>query len=228
MKKILLVGCLFAASWGFAHGQETVVPVDNVFVPSGFDTNDKTQIFLEGKFPNTCYRRPKTEVTPQNGVLHVSMKATRVPGPCIQAFVPFLEPVELGNLGIGAHRIVVDNGPSTVVSSIDVEVPGSSSIDNFTYANVTSVSARDKKIILTGYHPSSCMRLDRIDTKVSETGNTISIMPVIAQNPEQPICDCMIVPFEYEVPLPQMKSSMVLVHVRKIDGNALNYLVKNN
>ena len=32
------------------------IPLNKVYVPVGFDDNDRVQIVVEGDFPNTCYK----------------------------------------------------------------------------------------------------------------------------------------------------------------------------
>ncbi len=54
-----LFACLAASA--AAHGAPrsvpklVVAPVDNVFVPAGFDDNDNVEVVLQGYFANSCY-----------------------------------------------------------------------------------------------------------------------------------------------------------------------------
>lgn len=228
MKRILAVSCLILSTIGFARGEETVVAVNDVFIPKGFDGNDDVEIVLSGEFPNTCYQRPKTELAVRNGKINVDMKAEVVRSrPCIMAVVPYLTTVKIGRVGVGTHEIVINPGHRDAkIARLNVEAPGSASIDNFTYANVTAAEFNGKKLVLSGYHPSSCMKLDRVAVDTNDNRDTVSVMPIIYQDPEFPICDAMIAPFTYEIELPELAAKRILAHVRKLDGNALNFLIK--
>lgn len=60
--------------------------------------------------------------------------------------------------------------------------------------------------------------------------DTLSVMPIIKQNPLNTICARRSVPFSYVVEIPKVDQraakDKVLVHVRKLDGNAVNTLLE--
>ena len=93
---------------------ERLVPVDNIFGPEGFDSNDNVEVIVEGHLPNLCHRTPMKKVTINGN--HIDIKVTALhyhdSNPfCPQVIVPFLETVSLGVLDKGDYKITV-NGKS--------------------------------------------------------------------------------------------------------------------
>lgn len=226
----LFIACTLVASLaGHSKYEEVQVGVENVFVPKGFDSNDNVEIVVNGDLPNTCYLRPHGEVKVVNQRVIVEMKATKVTDRnvgCIEALVPYVVAVPLGALAEGVYDIVINVGSDVEQNRvIRVDRPNSSSINNFTYANVTEAHITNEKrtVQLSGVHPSSCMDIERVEIIVNETNDTFSVLPIIKQ--VEPICDRMIKPFTYTLLLPEPQASYELVHVRKIDGTALNFIV---
>lgn len=212
---------------------DVVIDPDNVHVPTGFDSNDTSiQIMVTGFVPNTCFLRPRGEAKVLGKTITITMKATKVYGSdanCIQALVPYMATVSLNRLAEGNYRVVVNPGTSSEkVTDLNVEKPNSSSIDNFTYANITNVKESDdnSSIILEGAHPSSCMKFESIQVIPNGTQDTFAILPIIKQT--APICDFRIKPFAEAIPMPQTQSDVVVLHVRKIDGTAVNYRLQKN
>ena len=225
---LLATAVILSTSTTFARSEEVHIESESVHVPKGFDSNDNVEVVLTGVLPSTCYRRPFGEAKVLGNQVGIDIKATKLDDKesiCIMALVPYMISVQLGQLREGSYQIAVNPGTAQEKdSTILVERPNSNSIDNFTYANVTSVKKiRGTNIItLEGVHPSSCMELERVD--ITANGDTFAILPIIKQ--VKPICDTMIQPFSYNVELPANLQKDILVHVRKIDGNATNFLLK--
>lgn len=221
-----------AAITGYSAEQEIVsINLEKVFVPKGFDSNDNIEIVVTGELLNTCYVRPYGEVKIEGNRVSIEMKATKLVGPdtaCIWAVVPYLVSVPLGQLPQGRYEILVNLGAASQTSLLNVDQPNSQSINNFTYANVTKIekAPQPREIVIEGVHPSSCMEIERVDIVINENNDTYSVLPIIKQ--AQPICDRMVKPFSHKVALPATHQDMALVHVRKLDGTAINYLVKEN
>lgn len=224
---------LLAAPVAEVSTVQTPISADNVFVALGFDSNDESEIFIGGTMPSTCYRRPLGEITSKGkGEIAISLTASKIQDPnviCMMVQVPYLVPVSLGNLPEGVNTIKINAGtPTARTSQITIETPGSTSVDNFTYANVTKVEkiAGSNAIVIEGYHPSSCMDFLTIEVRPNKTGDTYSILPIIQQS--EHACDRVVVPFLKVVNLPKLEARKeALVYVRKIDGRALHYLFKN-
>lgn len=228
---ITLVALLVISINVNATSQELVsIDLEKVFVPKGFDSNDNVEIVISGELPNTCYLRPFGDVKTVDNKIIIDLKAYQLVGDdanCIQAIVPYMISVSLGQLAEGRYEIVVnETTPSEKNSAIVVDRPNSASLNNFTYANVTGVKKHinDREILIEGYHPSSCMEIDRVEIITNENQDAYSVLPIIKQ--VQAICDRMIKPFSHTIQLPPAHREQELVHVRKIDGWGFNYIIK--
>jgi hypothetical protein len=119
--KILTILSLMAVSVfsgaAFANGQnshEAVVPVIDVYVPSGFDSSSDAFVVVNGLFPSTCYKLKNATVNHVGPALHeVSTKAFVLEGTCLMVMVPFHKEVQLGKLAQGDHILRFINGDST-------------------------------------------------------------------------------------------------------------------
>lgn len=232
MKNIAGIAMLIVGATAlFAENQEVQINSQNIHVPQGFDSNDTVEVIVTGLLPSTCYRRPNAEAKVDGSNVTIKLKATKMDKQnniCIMAVVPYMISVPLGQLKEGHYTIAVNPGSTDFKNStIAVESPNSQSIDNFTYANVSKVTkvAGSNKIRLTGEHPSSCMKIDRVEVLANPTHDTFSILPIVKQI--QPICDRMMKPFTHEVVLPFELKKSAVAHVRKIDGTAANFLLKD-
>lgn len=206
--------------------EEVSINYDHIYIPRGFDSNDNSEIVITGRLPSTCYLKPKGEVNIKDNKITVKAMATEVYGDdvsCIQAVVPYMITVSLGQLKQGFYEIII-NGHDSLSQSIFIEEANSNGINNFPYANVQYVSKTSSPgmVRIYGVHPSSCMEIDDVKIIVNEQADTISVMPIIKQTQE--VCDTSTKPFVHMVKLPSSIRKRSLLHVRKIDGTAINYL----
>ena len=212
----------------YANSLDVDIGLEDVHVPLGFDSNDReVEIVVTGVVPDTCHRRPQGIAKIEGKHISVDMKAAKITGQdvvCIQAIVPYLVTVPMGQLSEGHYDIKVNKGKESEKDGVlFIDKPSSQSIDNFTYANVTSAEAEHGKgtLLLKGAHTSSCMNIDRIEVLRNLNGNTFAILPIVRQ--DLPVCDRTMKPFSYEVPIPtSVQHQPVVFHIRKIAGNALN------
>lgn len=218
------------------YQEEVNIGIEHVFVPKGFDSNDSNvEVVIAGNLPDTCHRLPRGVSNVTGNRVDIEMKATKVSGAdtvCIMAVVPYMVSVSLGTLNEGQYDIVVVGENSQQKNSyIYIDRPNSASINNYSYAYVRSVKKgqygqHGQEWIIEGEHPSSCMKLDRVEIYVNDAQDTYSVLPIIKA--VEPICDRLMTPFSYSVYIPESLPNrrMRLMHVRKIDGTALNYLIK--
>ena len=236
MKRILVLvaALMIAAPWATAQASNyvsVILPVTNIFVPNGFDDNDETQVVLSGILPNLCYKLPKAHIMMRSGKINITLTAMQDVDPntmCAEMAVPFIEVVSLGTLTDGQYDIVV-NEKTRFEATADLTVVESlnSTIDDHIYANVENVNKfpGSRRIQLTGYNPSDCFVLDRIDY-VSNGDDTWAIMPVMEQIRES--CPRKMVPFTYEAEVPAgLPAEQVLLHVRVMNGKSVNTLFNN-
>lgn len=211
---------------------EANVPVDHVFSPAGFDSNDNSEVIISGFLPNLCYKAPQHVVSVKDGKINISVKAIknqRGMGFCADVIVPYIEFVNIGVLDKGKYDIAVnENSPWEKRSKLFVNEASSSSIDEVVYANVEEVVKSDdgsRKVILKGHNPSDCFELKEIEVKDNGV-DVYSVLPKMKQ--VRAFCPKKMIPFSYEFEVPQnLEADKVLLHVRVMDGRSVNAFFNN-
>lgn len=220
-----------ATSFGVANAdipQETIVHVENAYAPKGFDSNDNTEVVIEGYLPNVCHKSPNTVSRVNGNTIEIKVTALKYnpSNPfCPQMIVPFLRPVSIGVLKAGTYHIVVNKGTQFEThSQIEVHQATAETVDDFLYAHVEFIQSipGTRKIALHGYQPSDCLKFEEI-IYTSNGVDTYSILPKMKQVSQ--FCPFKRTPFyaEWEVPK-EITRDKVLLHVRKIDGQSYNML----
>jgi len=94
--------------------REKVVGINDVYIPSGFDSRSDAFIVANGWFPHSCYKLKGAEVEHVGTALHqVTIKANVTEGLCLTVIIPFHKEVQLGKLAVGDHSIRMMNGDGT-------------------------------------------------------------------------------------------------------------------
>jgi hypothetical protein len=228
----VVMGMIFSGAALAAVPAEVMLPVDDVYSPKGFDSNDNAQIVISGYLPNLCHRTPKAIVSVKDNKVDIKMVSLKydLSNPhCLEMIVPFVEAVDLGVLDKGAYDIVV-NGKSIFESraNLYVQEAQSDAVDEHVYAAVEYIDRQlgSKRVVLKGYNPSDCFVLDDIEILDNEK-NVYSILPKMKQISSH--CPMKMMPFEYEVQVPsRLKAQKVLLHVRSIEGRSVNSIMNNS
>jgi hypothetical protein len=224
---------IFAASLAKAQSTDPVrVPAlfGKAYVPNGFDSNDNIQFVGEGMFRNTCYRHANTTVRVDESqkTVFVGPVAYEYSGFCLQVILPFERVVDVGILKAGTWKIVQANGASEL-GEIKVLPALTQNPDDYLYAPISQAYFRQvgsgAEIVLSGEFPSSCLSLDQV--KVEVQPDVIVIQP-IAKMATGPTCKDGSFPFSKVVPVNSIKTGRYLLHVRSMNGNAINTLVSVN
>ena len=210
-------------------GPEIVLsPLEHLYVPKGFDSNDSVEVIVTGYFPNPCYSRNNVEVSVNDALINITVTAlepemsSRLKLTCPDMIVPFKEVVSIGNLQGGNYKIVV-NG--LLKDSLQVDESTSSAVDEHIYAAVDWIEKKTQnEFILHTTLYSPCFKLDRIEV-ISNSKDTLSILPVMKQISQH--CPMKGVPVNYPVRLDftEMKVNRPLLHVRTLDGKSVNAIV---
>lgn len=211
---------------------DTSIPVEHIYSPAGFDTNDNAEVAITGYLPNLCYKAPKSVVTVKDGKIAVAMKATRKDNGlafCVNIRIPYVEYVKIGVLDKGPYVVAVNEATQwEKYSKLSVVESRNNANEEIVYANVDKVVRADedsRKVLLQGYNPSDCFELK--DIVVKDNGvDTYSILPRMKQ--VRAHCPKKMVPFTYEVEVPQnLEADKVLLHVRVMDGRSVNAFFNN-
>ena len=95
----------------FAANNAVLVPapIEKVFVPLGFDDNDKVEVIVHGEFPSSCYKMGPAGATVDavGKKIVINAQAYYYPGAvCISMMVPFIKSVELpGLMAPGVYEV---------------------------------------------------------------------------------------------------------------------------
>ena len=94
--------------------KDLVIGINDVYVPSGFDSGANAFVVVNGIFPNSCYRYKDAEVVHTSTTVHeIRAHATVSQGMCLMVLVPFSKEVQLGQLITGTHSLRFINGDGT-------------------------------------------------------------------------------------------------------------------
>lgn len=208
------------------HLGEDVVDVENVFIPRGFDANDKIEIIVSGWKPSPCYGTPRAEIVRSGNDISVVMKAKKMVGRdrlCIDMAVHYMVSVPVEPVPAGNYNVTVNADASQPqFAQMEIAPHTGGSIDDFLYADVdhVTVDAKTRTVTLEGENPSPCIVLDKI-MSTSNGVDTYALMPIMRK--KDAVCPQVLTPFVYKFKLPNdIHAPKVLVHVRTLNGNSKN------
>lgn len=211
---------------------ETTIPVDHIYSPAGFDSNDNTEIVITGVLPDLCYKAPKSTVVVKDGKINVTVKALRKNNGlafCTLIRLPYTEVVSIGVLDKGKYNVAVNEKTRLeFAGKLAVMEAQSNSVDDTIYANVEKIERLDedkRTVVLKGYNPSDCFELKEIE--IRDNGqDTYSVLPKLKQ--VRGFCPKKMIPFTYEFEVPEkLNADKVLLHVRVMDGRSVNAFFSN-
>ncbi|HEX4926206.1 MAG TPA: hypothetical protein VFV50_19085 [Bdellovibrionales bacterium] len=229
MKFMLLVLTVLVSQSVIADPTQPVlvqVPVQAAYIPSGFDSNDKAQIVVEGYLPNSCYRIGVAEafVDQATNTVKVRQNAYMYNGMCLQMIIPFTLVVNVGLLEQGDYR-VIDEKTSNELGRLPVKLSLHSEPDDHLYAAVQDTTIyldQQKRLVakMEGYFPDTCTKLEEVRI-IRENSNVVAVLP-IAKRVDTGLCRRVLVPFVKHVLLPSLNKGRFLLHVRSLNGQAVN------
>lgn len=227
MKKLMMM-TLMSASLLAGTPIEKEVPINNLFIPSGFDSNDNVEVIVSGFLPNLCHKSPRAQVEKRKDGAHIKVTSLYYDESnpfCPEMIVPFKITVSLGVMDTGNYQIKVnEDTPYAQDKGMKILESTSNSIDNYHYAYVENVLKKQgsREVHLKGYNPSDCFVLDKIET-ISNKSDTLSVLPKMKQIRD--FCPRKMVPFTYKYEVPEvLEAKEILLHVRTMDGKSVNTL----
>ena len=211
-------------------GPELVsVASDDIFAPPGFDDNDNAQLVVHGQLINTCFKAaaPQVTVDKEKKLIVVQPQAYFYSGCwCLSMMVPFTQAIDLGVLPAGKYRVVEydKKGGVRQESAITIAQQKTSAPDDLLYAAVKSARVElvgsTSTLILNGTLNDDCLEIQ--DTRVlHRTEHVIEVLPVTAYK-QGTTCQSKPRPFELKVALPEMEPGNSLIHIRSLNGQAIN------
>jgi hypothetical protein len=234
----LIFAFVFAASiFSIAHADDVSkdqmqpdvvkVPLSKVYVPGGFDSNDRVRLMVEGYFPSTCYRVAETTVSQTEAALSISQTAFKYNGPCIWMMISYSQPVNVGILKSKTYDIK-DSDSGRVMGQLPVKVAVNAGPDDFLYANVKDaylgfVDGQKRAIVISGVLPGDCWALK--EKRVIQDGpNVVTVLPIIEKK-EKAECHDLEMPFIATVDVPNIPAGRYMLNVRSLSGESIIKLV---
>lgn len=204
-------------------------PVSHLFVPTGFDDNDNSEVILYGHFPSTCYKTGSVETSIDHDKRLITLKPTsyrHLNQNCGLMRVEFFQTAKLGLLRDGPYRVrVADTQLPT--QTIEIKKASNSGPDDYLYAPVREAKieldweTNTQRLILAGTLPagdSSCMIIK--DVKSIHYKSVFVVLPRAEIVPGP--CEKEEFRIEYNI-LENLKPD-TLVHIRVLNGNSLNLI----
>ncbi len=240
MLRQVMISVAVAGMSGLALAENPVLvqaPVEKVFVPAGFDDNDKVEVIVHGHFNSSCYKMGPVSATVNETSKKVTLNAQAfyyAGATCIQMVTPFIKSVELDrHLTSGSYTIEVANR-SVEVSQLRVAKATRPDADDYLYAAVNSVSVESgvdgsREIVLKGQHPyllDGCVKFEDVKTYVG-ADKTVVVQPVTKIVYGDECRGAVNNRFEYRARFGgDLTQGEYLLHVRALDGNAINQFLK--
>jgi hypothetical protein len=198
---------------------------ERTFAPHGFDDNDQIQVVIEGHLDNDCYRlsTPDIVIDDTTHQVRIQPRASYFQWLCLEVQVPWTQVVQVGSLSAGSWNIKV--GSSGESATMDVKSASALSPDDHVYAPVDTlfvdVQGGAATATIRGHFSTRCAEIE--DMIVTDSGKTIEVQPIMTAGSARN-CQRVETPFERQISLPQKSPGRYLVHVRSLNGSALNHV----
>jgi hypothetical protein len=212
----------------------------SVFIPHGFDDDDNVQIIFTGEYPNTCYQMGPTEfhIDSEKKTIRVRDYAyEKESNFCAPLVISYQKVLDLGMLKAAEYSIFFDRDQRgdrlKKRGTLHVAVSQTPGQDNYLYAPVDSINTRPCKenpdyrwITLSGDFRSSCMEFDKVRVERQTLNDeTVFVVLPIAKITEDSKCETGRFFFKKEVYLGPFTSEPSLIHVRSLNGGAVNKIL---
>lgn len=230
MTKVLFAALVAVPAMAMAVEIIDYSPSD-IFAPVGFDSNDNTQIVLAGTYPNTCYKvgEPSVTIDKANKRVFVQDKAFHHQGICLYMMVPYHKAVNLGVMEAGDYDIMLgdQSNPSAAVKTgqLAVAKATSTSADDYLYAPVEEASLvkdnADLQLTLKGTFTKSCYQIKNVKVSMVTSPNNMIIVQPIAEE-DGSTCFETEKGFEKTVTIKNAPEGRTLLHIRSLNGQAIN------
>ena len=224
-----------ASAW---EGQPDVVDhlPGAAYIPPGFDDNDHAQLVIEGVLPNNCFKVGPTDVKVDEIQKVIYVKNSFYyykEAMCLQMQVPYEKEVDVGVIPVGQYKVIFTAGSDSKVGYglMGISKATTKNADNFLYAPVTSVELlvntndKSKVLQLKGEFSNPCMKLKEVKFNHYSYSDVIEVYP-IAEMDSGNCSGTDSRAFQTTLNLKDIPQGRYLVHVRVLNGRAVNKIVK--
>lgn len=218
-----LLAFTFTTALRAAAADVTISPMV-LYVPLGFDDNDEITAVVEGLLPDPCHKLRAPEVTPVGDRLEIRIKASLEKGWCPDVPVPFTQVVPLGVLRPGNYRVTAGKDLNEPLPVAAAKAPTK---DDHFYAPIDAarvfVSNR-VRVVLEGRFTNTCLRIKEVRALPlhRKTFVLLPIAEMTERDPDGNRCKFKMISFNEKVELPPVVGGRYLIHVRTMNGQALN------
>ncbi|MCB0405952.1 MAG: hypothetical protein KDD51_14310 [Bdellovibrionales bacterium] len=213
------------------HKPELVkTALNQAFIPTGFDSNDHVQVVVAGEFVNTCYQVGpyRANIDEKAKQIVISQTAYHYQGSCLDVTVPFNHVVELGILEAGEYGIV-DAASKWRLGTLSVTKATRPEVDDVPYAPVddafvvTDGTTGNPALVFWGTLTKDCYTVTdkTVDPKLYD--DVLVIRPLLKKLKED--CNNGFFPFRVTYILPPELPRQFLLHVRSMNGQAINKVI---
>ncbi len=220
-----VIAIIFATTLAKADHTPTKVSVNfgKIYAPGGFDDNDNVQIVGEGLFSDSCYRYAETSVRVDHKTKTIKVRpvAYKYPGYCLQVILPFDRVLDVGILQKGTYTVVQESD-SQHLGQVDILATKNKEPDDFMYAPISQAFFQSGGLSLMGDFPTSCMKLKEVKAQVQS--DVLVIQPIVEIDSSIPCVEGKY-HFETVTDVSDVKPGRYLLHVRSMNGKAVNSLV---
>lgn len=232
-KTILFFSTILASAFSFSYNnqpEEVLAPIDNIYVPHGYDDNDNIEVVVKGTIANSCYKVGQAFVIKdiKSRTITIGVKAYFYSGAmCTPIITNYTRTVNLGLLESNVYDIKALNNPA-VVKPLSVAVATSASSDDYMYAPVNYAdidiqTTGEKLLTLEGIFPRTfvgCVILDKVLSYLNPQ-DVVVVLPII-QIVDDKRCDNHSLRFKHTMLLDETFETNGLIHVRTLDGQSYN------
>ncbi len=231
-RKIYLALAILSIFSSAAFAGPTIVtaPVTRLFIPTGFDDNDNSEIVVAGVFPSACYKSgsSKVDVNTTSHEIEVSVTAYKYDSICAQVLTPFLQTIKLGILQVGEYTVRIR--ASELMDHMSIVKSLTNTPDDYLYAPVESasmdLSQGAQELFLEGTFPytfvgCAVMSEIKIIHKKKDIFEVLPIMELI--NDER--CHRENNEFKIGYILTEKLQGQFLIHVRVLNGLSYSRLM---
>jgi len=207
------------------------VEIAQAYVPDGFDDNDNVQITLEVTLADSCYKIESYNSKIQDNKILIYVQASHTGTTCMEA--KFLTPqiIDLKIVPTGTYQIV-DGSNGRIVESLTVKHAVVGDIlqpDDEIYAPVRdavqiNTDNAEHQLVLTGIFPFICMKIQKVTFLPQK--KVIVVLPIMGKLGDKPDCNDGVFPFEESFSFKSPPPGRYLLHVRSLNGAAINKLVE--
>lgn len=209
--------------------QEILAPVEKVFVPQNFDSNDNAEIVISGSFPDSCHKMGKVthKHLDDKKTIVVEVTAYRIQSDfCLTINIPYIQVLPLGTLDAAKYSIVVNKTVKSQIPIAQGKLDGNGDRDDFTYGSVYGLIQKGpRQFQMQGVSPNRCYKI--VEVKVNpETSDVVVVQPIMKKDEScDEASDTRAVTWIEDFDVPEEISGKTLIHVRTLHGGSINQVV---